>query len=86
MQNDFSEIIKAFEKNGVDVASAAYSFTAYSLNTPLSFRFENLAAFLLFLNVSADKQGQVKQMLTDAGLEPDKFFFVNFFKPKVAEI
>lgn len=87
MQDNFSDINQAFEKNGVDVASATYSFTPYSLNTPLSFRFENLAELILFLKISGqDKADQLRHMLTDAGLEPDKFFFVNFYKPKVAEL
>jgi hypothetical protein len=87
MHNNFSEIEKAFEKNGIDFLSAAYSFTPYSLNTSLSFKFENLAEFILFLNIDKkDKIEKVQSMLTDAGLEPDRFFFVNFYKPKVAEL
>jgi hypothetical protein len=87
MQNNFSDIKAAFIKNGVDVTVADYSFTAYSLNLPLSFKFESLAEFILFLNITnRDKIDQLTQMVTDAGLDPGKFFFVNFYKPKVAEI
>jgi len=87
---NFVAINDAFQKAGIAVASAEYSFTAYSLNTPLSFKFENLEEFVAFLSLDTTKDKvkaeHIKVMLADAALDPNTFFYVNFFKPKVAEL
>lgn len=86
--NQFSAILQAFEKEGVDIHDVEYSFTPYSLNTSLSFKFQNLEVFLGFLGLEQDttQSEAINQKLTDAGLNPETFFFVNFYKPKVAEL
>lgn len=90
MQDDFTTIRDSFARAGVDVATAEYSITSYSLNTGLSFKFINLEEFLVFLGLQADKDTEkiesINSMLVDAGIDPNSFFFVNFYKPKVAEI
>ncbi|MES2486441.1 MAG: hypothetical protein V4581_10925 [Bacteroidota bacterium] len=88
--DNFDTIKSAFNNAGIDVNSAEYSFTAYSLNTPLSFKFENAPEFIAFLNLDAVTDTTIIEhlhaMLTDAGLDPNSFFYVNFYKPKVAEL
>jgi hypothetical protein len=90
MNNNFSAIQDAFENAGIEVANAEFSFTAYSLNTSLSFKFENISEFTAFLDLNAPKDAskieRILVMLTDAGLDPNTFFYVNFYKPKVAEL
>jgi hypothetical protein len=91
MNENISTINEAFKKSGVDVATAQYSITEYSLNTDLSFKFSSLQEFLSFLDVdaTADDNGRaelVKAKIVEAGVNPDSFFYVNFYKPKVAEL
>ena len=90
MNQDINTIREAFKKSGIDINTAEYSITEYSLNTDLSFKFNNLDEFLAFLDFSAsDDSGKVQQIsarLLEAGVNPDKFFYVNFYKPKVAEL
>lgn len=62
-----------------------FKFTPYSLNTKLSFRFENLEEFCLFLNqndytVSDKEHTMIKAALLELGLDPEQFFYVNFFE------
>jgi hypothetical protein len=87
--NNFAAIKIAFQQAGIDVQSAGYSFTPYSLNTPLSFKFENISELLAFLGIDASasaKTEHITTMLAEAGLDPNTFFYVNFYKPKVAEL
>jgi hypothetical protein len=88
MQEQFTAILQAFTKEGIDIHAVEYSFTPYSLNTKLSFKFDNLREFLEFLelNPGSTESEAITHKLTDSGLNPDTFFFVNFYKPKVAEI
>lgn len=90
MNENFTTINEAFKAAGIDVAAAEYSFTLYSLNTKLSFKFANLMEFLQFLalepSLDFEKVQHIKSMFIEAGVDPDNFFYVNFFKPKVAEL
>jgi len=90
MNDNFKTISGAFEKAGVDVKTAEYSLTEYSLNTDLSFRFENLNEFLGFLELNdrgnERKAEEISTLLINAAVNPDSFFYVNFYKPKVVEL
>lgn len=62
-----------------------YKFTPYSLNTKLSFKFDNLDHFIEFLKISEgetpdDKLAVLKATFLELGLKPDDFFYVNFFE------
>jgi len=89
MDNNFKTITEAFEKAGVEVNTADYSLTEYSLNTNLSFRFENLREFLNFLEINGrqdnNKAEEISTMLINNAINPDSFFYVNFYRPKIAE-
>jgi len=91
MNENISTINEAFKKFGVDITTAQYSITEYSLNTDLSFKFSSLTEFFEFLNINvqednAGKAELVKAKILEAGVNPDSFFYVNFYKPKVAEL
>ena len=90
MNENLRTINEAFKKSGIEVNHAEYSITEYSLNTDLSFKFTNVAEFLAFLEIDAvnDVAGaeQVTAKLIEAGINPEAFFYVNFYKPKVAEL
>jgi hypothetical protein len=90
MTENFETITKAFAKAGIDIPTAEYSITEYSLNTDLSFKFSNLEEFLSFLTISAhsgeEKIKKISAIVVDAGIDPNSFFYVNFYKPKVAEL
>ena len=90
MNDNFTNIIEAFKNAGVDVRTAEFSITEYSLNTDLSFRFENLAEFIGFLDANREASEQEKEalnaMVVKEGVDTDKYFYVNFYKPKVAEL
>lgn len=90
MNENFNSISKSFEDAGVSVATAEFSITEYSLNTDLSFKFNNVDELLLFLDLKANpkaaKVEQINTMLVEAGVNPDSFFYVNFYKPTVAEL
>ncbi len=62
-----------------------YKITGYSLNQKLSFKFENLDHFVEFLNLAqsdapAVKLEMLQATLLENGLDPNNFFFVNFFE------
>lgn len=62
-----------------------FKFTPYSLNTKLSFRFDNLEEFCNFLresghDVPEKEHTVIKAALLELGLHPDEFFYVNFFE------
>lgn len=90
MTNNFDEIVATFKKAGLDVRTAEYSITEYSLNTELSFRFENYDGLISFLDHNGGASDHAKEninaMLVKEGIDPDKYFYVNFYKPKVAEL
>lgn len=90
MEDNFKTIADAFAKNGIDITTAEYSITAYSLNTQLSFKFDNLDMFLRFLELDRSEDPEraenINSLLAESGIDPNSFFFVNFYKPKVAEL
>ncbi|MCW4470072.1 hypothetical protein OGH69_13935 [Flavobacterium sp. MFBS3-15] len=87
MTDNFKIIHDAFAQAGVDVQTAEYSITEYSLNTGLSFKFGNLAELLLFLGATdSERTEKIKAMVVQANVDPNNFFYVNFYKPKVAEL
>lgn len=90
MQHNFETIHEAFKEAGVDSKKTEFSITNYSLNTKLSFKFNNANELLFFLNLSAHENSErikeINAMIVDAGVDPNSFFYVNFFKPKVAEL
>lgn len=90
MTENFQTILEAFKNAGIDVGKAEYSITEYSLNTDLSFKFENLDEFLEFLHLTGpadeEKIENVHNALIEEGLNPGDFFYVNFYSPKVAEL
>jgi len=87
MTDNFKTIKDAFEKAGIDVKTAEYSITEYSLNTELSFKFSNTEELLSFLDITdAAKAEKINSMIIEAGINTGDFFYVNFYKPKVAEL
>lgn len=93
MNDTFKPIIAALVKEGFHQLSPdgimtgkAYDFniTAYSLNTPLSFKFENLEHFIEFLKLSStvghEKVELLKATLMELSISPTDFFYVNFFE------
>lgn len=90
MKEDFEIIRSAFEEAGVTISTAEYSITPYSLNTKLSFKFNNLEELLDFLGLNASqtdpKAEAIKSTFVKESLDPNNFFYVNFYKPKVAEL
>lgn len=76
----FKQSLENSEKKALD-----YKFTPYSLNTKLSFRFNNLKEFCHFLaesghDVSEEESNMIKAAFLELGLKPDEFFYVNFFE------
>jgi hypothetical protein len=90
MKENFKMIAEAFEKAGVEINRAEYSITTYSLNTNLSFKFNNVDEFLEFLQLTGagdeKKVEEVNSILIKEGIDPSGFFYVNFFKTKVVEL
>ncbi|MFP9098425.1 hypothetical protein ACLI09_05165 [Flavobacterium sp. RHBU_24] len=90
MDGNFETLKQAFATAGITIKDAGYSITPYSLNTPLSFKFNNLNELLHFLELSPDadthKTEAINKMVLDAGLDANSFFYVNFFKEKIAEL
>ena len=88
MNENLNTIHEAFKKSGIEISAAQYSITEYSLNTDLSFKFTNLTEFITFLDIENDaaKTELVKAKVVEAGVNPDSFFYVNFYKPKVVEL
>ncbi|PZR20062.1 MAG: hypothetical protein DI539_11950 [Flavobacterium psychrophilum] len=88
MKDQFNVITDAFHAAGIDSKKVEFSITEYSLNSKLSFKFNNIKELMLFLDITpvSEKGKAVKAMFVEAGIDPDKFFYVNFFKPKVAEL
>jgi hypothetical protein len=92
MEENFKTISDALAKAGFKTSLESttgkpldFKITPYSLNTKLSFRFENLDAFRNFLvsaGVSVDEKRstQIEAGLLELGLDPIQFFYVNFFE------
>lgn len=66
------------------VKTMSYKITEYSLNTTFSFKFDNLAHFIEFLQqhqpISSDDTALLGNILKDLNLKMDSYFFVNFFE------
>ena len=90
---DFNPIFNALIKEGFHQlpnmapgTGKPYDFkiTPYSLNTNLSFKFEHLDHFVEFLkrseNISEEKIRVLQNSFVDLGIDPDNFFYVNFFE------
>jgi hypothetical protein len=90
MKEHFKTILEAFENAGIEVNTAEFSITEYSLNTDLSFKFRNLDEFLEFLHLTApsdeERAETINTILIEEGIDPSGFFYVNFYSPKVAEL
>lgn len=101
MNDNFKNIIESLIKDGFIESEQHikelgtkldFKITQYSLNTPLSFKFHNSEEFITFLNFSSaeeineDKIGLINAAIIEQGLDPEDFFYVNFFKKEVNEL
>jgi len=101
MNDEFKPVFDALIKEGFHQlpdkepgTGKPYDFkiTPYSLNTKLSFKFENLTHFTAFLQLSGSVTTDEKLLLlnntfTELGIDPNDFFYVNFYeKGKDAEM
>jgi len=89
MKENFETMLSVFKEAGINLKSAGFSITQYSLNTDLSFKFRNLKEFIEFLCLDGDDQEKIKTvyaLMAETGLSPRDFFYVNFYKPKVTEL
>lgn len=101
MNDNFKSIIESLVRNGFIESKESlkdlgarldFKITQYSLNTDLSFKFDNWEEFIGFLNLSSleeineEKEGLIKAMVLEQGLDPDDFFYVNFYKKEVNEL
>jgi hypothetical protein len=61
-----------------------FKITPYSLNTTLSFKFDNLDHFVEFLKLHDsdidEKIAALQVTMMELGLNPNEFFWVNFFE------
>lgn len=88
MKDKLNLITDAFHVAGIDNKNVEFSITEYSLNSKLSFKFNNINELLLFLDVlpTSEKGKVVNAKFVESGIDPEKFFYVNFFKPKITEL
>ena len=90
MTNNFDLITSAFKEAGIDISTAEYSITEYSLNTDLSFKFNNADEFIEFLNLNKENDEErierMNAMFVEHDIDPANFFYVNFYPPKVVEM
>lgn len=101
MQDDFKAVFEALvkegfhqlpEKNPETGKAFDFKITPYSLNTKLSFKFENLPHFIEFLKISDPSENEDKLVLLqntfiELGISQNDFFYVNFYeKGKDAEM
>jgi len=60
-----------------------YKFTEYSLNSTFSFKFDHLNHFIAYLELDFESEKQeitlLEKMFTDLGLDPNKYFYINFY-------
>lgn len=89
MNDQFKPIIEMLIKEGFhqlqEKKALDFKITPYSLNSKLSFKFENLEHFKEFLKISnhqtnPDELALLDGALLQLGLKPDSFFYVNFFE------
>ena len=101
MNDNFKNIIDSLIKNGFieseenvkDLGSKLdFKITQYSLNTDLSFKFLNSDDLVNFLNYSSpeefttEKIGLINASILEQNLDPNDFFYVNFYKKEVNEL
>jgi len=101
MNDNFKNIIDSLIKKGFieseenvkDLGKKLdFKITQYSLNTDLSFKFLNSEDFINFLNYSSseeitkEKIGLINATILEQGLNPDDFFYVNFYQKEVNEL
>lgn len=94
MNDNFKTIVDALIKEGFQSLTDAkeeegrpldYKISAYSLNTSLSFKFNNLAHFIEFLKLHrmsdlTEKSTLLQTTLMELSIYPNNFFYVNFFE------
>jgi len=92
MKEHFKAIADALQKSGFrtsleDTVGKPLDFkiTSYSLNSKLSFRFENLDEFAEFIKISGnilseEKTNLINTALIELGIDAKDFFYVNFFE------
>jgi len=94
MNESFKPIIETLVKEGFhqltdsqnqSAKALDFNITPYSLNSKLSFKFENLEHFKEFLKISnhqteTDELALLDGALLQLGLKPEAFFYVNFFE------
>lgn len=94
MENNFQEITQELINEGFSPhlgKSLDFNITPYSLNTKLSFKFDHLAHFIEFLKLQDvedlhEKSEALQTTLKSLNLDPNSFFYVNFFdKNKAVE-
>ena len=78
------------EKNAALGKPLDFRITPYSLNTKLSFKFDNLEHFTEFLKLSdgdtpAEKLALLNVTFTELGLDANQFFYVNFFEKGIPQ-
>lgn len=101
MNDNFKNITDTLIKNGFIESEENvkelgnkldFKITQYSLNTDLSFKFLNSDDFINFLNYSSseeitkEKIGLINASIMEQGLDPDDFFYVNFYKKEINEL
>lgn len=84
----FPQLTEKMERQGKILD---FKITPYSLNSPLSFKFDSLAHFVEFLKLhdSGDLEKKIavlQQTLLELSLDPGEFFWVNFFEKVNEEI
>jgi hypothetical protein len=92
MEENFKAIAKALDEAGLKSSAenktgkpVDIKITPYSLNTKLSFRFNNIDEFIVFIGMTTeeplpDKQVMIQSAFVELGLNPQEFFYVNFFE------
>ena len=88
MKENFKAISDALQQAGFKTSLESaegmpldFKITPYSLNTKLSFRFENLDEFTEFLSHSSSvDSSQLQASFMELGLNPSEFFWVNFYE------
>lgn len=90
MKENFKIILAALQEAGMEMGQAQFSITEYSLKTRLSFKFEHINEFLDFLQLEKshndEKSDHIRNILIEEGINPENFFYVNFYKTKVTEL
>lgn len=91
METTFENIYALLEEEKLPLNDLRFSITPYSLNTKLSFKFNDAADLKDFLgnrenSLSETDAQQIDKMIIDAGLKLETFFYVNFYKEKVTEL